>query len=302
MSSPRPSLEHLQQRAGKLIKSGIATNTQLAYSSGIRVFERFRSDYSLEALWPTTDQQIVLFIAYCFEIGRAPSTITTYLAGINFYHKINNWKDFQDSFVIQKILEGCRRSRPLCDLRAPITRKILVAICTVLPNTCYNQYESALFRALFALSYFGLFRVSEVVACAGTATLLVSDTTLEQNSITIRLQSYKTKQKGHPVKLKIPADSDIRICPVAAVRDYMAGRASLPGPLFCHANNAPVTRQQFSSVLSKCLKKTIYMSGHYRSHSFRIGRATDLASRGMQADTIMLLGRWRSDCYKHYIR
>jgi hypothetical protein len=40
----------------------------------------------------------------------------------------------------------------------------------------------------------------------------------------------------------------------------------------------------------------------YKTHSFIICRATDLAIMGVTAKAIMKAGRWNSDCYKLYIR
>ena len=41
---------------------------------------------------------------------------------------------------------------------------------------------------------------------------------------------------------------------------------------------------------------------HIRSHSFRIGRATEMAKNRVDEETIKLCGRWISDSYLRYIR
>ncbi|KAH3859834.1 hypothetical protein DPMN_102655 [Dreissena polymorpha] len=64
------------------------------------------------------------------------------------------------------MLEGCTRSRTTVDTRAPITRKLLAVIVSQLAKVCYNDFEHALFNAMFMLAYFGLFRVSELVSTA----------------------------------------------------------------------------------------------------------------------------------------
>ena len=45
-----------------------------------------------------------------------------------------------------------------------------------------------------------------------------------------------------------------------------------------------------------------YNSRHYSSHNFRIGAATAAALAGMPDHAIQLLGRWKSDTFKRYIR
>ena len=95
-----------QLRAGRLLQAGLAPNTQQAYSTGLSAFQRFRSSYALQMKWPTSEHQIVLFIAYCFEMGYSPKTITTYLAGINYYHKLNGWSPLDRYFLAKKMIDG----------------------------------------------------------------------------------------------------------------------------------------------------------------------------------------------------
>lgn len=251
--------------------------------------------------WPTDQQQVILFIAYCFEVDRAPSTIATYIAGINYYHKLHGWGDFQNSFVIQKTLEGCRRKARAKDSRAPISLGILKEICKVLPEVCYNDFETCLFKALFTMAYFGLFRVSELVYSKGSVPLLKTDVVSSNRGLCITLRRHKTNQSGSPLVIKLPRESDISICPVRAFDKYTELCQS-DNLLFCHRDGSYVSRQQFSGVLGKCIAKTKYRAGHYRSHSFRIGRATDLAGQGVSNQQIMTMGRWRSECFKTYVR
>ena len=71
--------------------------------------------------------------------------------------------DTTTTFIVKKILEGCRRTRPQRDVRAPITEAMLGKLCAVLPGICFSRYETILFKAAFLTAYFGLLRVSEVV-------------------------------------------------------------------------------------------------------------------------------------------
>lgn len=71
--------------------------------------------------------------------------------------------------------------------------------------------------------------------------------------------------------------------------------------LFVHIDGSPVTRSQFQAVLDKSLS-FLQIKGHYKSHSFRIGMATELANQGFSNEKIQELGRWRSNSFLTYIR
>ena len=282
-------------------------NTQATYITSLKAFDQFRTTYNFPLIWPVTDKVVILFITFCFESGLAPSTISTYIAGVNYLQKIKGGQCLFDMFIVKKTLEGCHRSRnKVPDPRDPITRPILKAICQAAPNACYNIYESTLFQALFSVAYFGLFRVSELVATNPLSPnsgiqypAIKVDTSARKLIITLNV--FKTNQHGLPIQVKIPCEPSPP-CPLEAIQRFLARRPAVSGPFFCHADGKPVTRYQFNAVLQKCLYLTEFSSSHFRTHSFRIGRATDLATQGVTTEAIMELGRWKSTAYKSYIR
>ena len=165
------------------------------------MFVKFRKDYSLKQEWPASHEQIVLFIAHCFESGLSPRSIKTYISGLNYFHKLNGWFDMCDNFLIKKLLEGCSRSRVTKDNRAPITKRILLALITELPKICYNEFETKLFTAIWVLAYFGLFRVSELVAPGngtGDNQLRAGDVQVASDgrAVLIELHTFKTNHNN----------------------------------------------------------------------------------------------------------
>lgn len=256
--------------------------------------------------WPVPVSHIVLFISYCFEVGYSPATIRLYTAGICYQHKLRNWPDPSDYFIVKKLLEGCKRLRCSQDSRVPITQAILHKICQLLSRVAYSVYEAQMFRAVYSLAYFGLFRVSELVFTTVTPNraLQLDDMHFDDSfqALIIRIRSSKTNQAGPPVMVRIPRSDHSSICCVRLMQAFMRARQAIGGFLFCHANGAPLTRSQFSGVLSKVLNHAGMPSSKYRSHSFRIGRASELAIQGVPDDVIKQLGRWSSGAYKKYLR
>ena len=282
-------------------------NTASTYKNAVVCFNNFRDQYHLPLVYPAQPSHVVLFIAYCFETGLSPATIKTYIAGLSYHHKINMLHDPTVLFVVKKLLEGCHRSGIRTDSRAPITPSILTSICELLSSICYNVFEATMFKAAYLLTYYGLLRVSEVVHSSwqqfGRA-LQIQDITFEKSgqAVCITIRQSKTSQTGRPTFMRIPCEPDTNRCPVCALRNYVRIRPRVDGYLFLHANNKPLTRTQFSSVLSKCIASSPFRNCKILSHSFRIGRASELASKGVSQDAIMKVGRWHSQAVRSYIR
>ena len=290
-----------------MLSASLAGNTHIVYNNALQAFDKFRKQYSLLDIWPVPGYQVALFVSFCFENGYAPSTIRTYISGISFFHKLHNWNDPTDLFVIRKLLECCRRICRRSDIRAPITETVLKSICLSLPFVCTSLYEAKLFKAAYFLAFFGLLRVGELVH---TSTILrnrplsASDVKIEGVAIAllITIRYSKTNPYGKPITLRIPASTNRNLCCVTAVSDYIKFRPERAIHFLCHADSLPLTRSQFGGVLSKAISYAGLPIQKFKSHSFRIGRATTLASQGIPVDIIKQLGRWKSNAVDNYIR
>lgn len=164
-----------------------------------------------------------------------------------------------------------------------------------------------LFKAVYLLAYFGMLRVSELVftnSMYAQRPFFSNDIYLGHDSkalfVTIRFS--KTNQLGNPTTLRIPASNDSNFCCVTAVKNFLQFRPTSATYFFCHEDSAPLTRSQFSGVLAKAISHAGLPSRNFRTHSFRIGRATTLAAQGMSTETIKQLGRWKSNSVQTYIR
>ena len=283
----------------------MANNTQLVYRNALSAFSKFRAQYNLPELWPSPSNHIILFLTACFGNGYSPSTLASYCSGIGFLHKVNGLKDPTDEFVVRKLLEGCRRRRKVIDTRAPIGRSLLEKIVCLLPKVCRNSYETKLFLAAYTLAYFGLLRISELVYTSVSLAdrpLMLSDICLSNSFLILTIRKSKTNQVGKPVKLKIPTYVNKQICCVNAAMHFLKCRPKHLGYLLCHEDKSPLTRYQFSAILARCIQQLGMPSQLYKTHSFRIGRATDLSLAGVSSENIKRLGRWTSDTYTKYIR
>lgn len=279
----------------------------MAYETALKNFSLFRDKYSLDCIWPVPLHHIVSYISYCAELGYAPSSINLYISAISFKHKIHQWFDHTQSFLVKKLLEGYKRQKTCKDNRAPITYDILKEICHHLPSVCHTHYEAKLFTAAYTLAYYGLLRVSELVVTKLSQlhrAIRIDDLTIESGNKALRLKIRisKSNQYGNPTTIRIPQSQSQEVCCVKSITEFLNIRSKASQVLFCHEDGQPLTRSQFSAVLSKTLQSANITNGKYRSHSFRIGRASELSAQGVPDEYIRSMGRWASAAYTTYLR
>lgn len=120
-------------------------------------------------------------------------------------------------------------------------------------------------------------------------------------SVQVCFRHFKHNTKEGP-KLITFSHGYANISAVQGLIDYLKVRSNKPGPLFCLANEAPLSRVYFDKTLHKCLSCCQLDSSRYKGHSFRIGAATAAAERGLSDSQIRSMGRWNSNAFKKYIR
>ena len=164
-------------------------------------------------------------------------------------------------------------------------------------------YHVVLLKALFVAAFYGLFRVGELtIQNSGVVSINVENVTMSKERIVFAITKFKNNKTNKSFDVVINKQPNNVWCPVKIISDYVTLRGSQPGPFFCFANLQNVTRNFFSSRLSKCLLFCGFNPKLYQSHSFRIGGASYLASLGYTDLQIKLIGRWNSDVFIRYIR
>ena len=206
-------------------------------------------------------------------------------------------QDNTQSFIVKKALQGLHRSRGVtADPRTPLTLSILQLVVSALPSVCRSPYEAVLFSTLFSCAYYGLLRVSEVL------NIQKAHISLSNFKVSILIPRSKTDQFGNTTTLHISKQPNSLTCPVHWILKFLRLRPdNAPSFFFIHIDKKGVTRYQFNFLLQKAIQFHS-IQGHFRPHSFRIGRATDLAKQGVPDSEIKVLGRWDSKAFQNYIR
>ncbi|CAC5384689.1 unnamed protein product [Mytilus coruscus] len=269
-------------------------NTWKSYLRARSVLASFQLLYTLEKVWPGPVEQLVQFIVYLSLKHLSPATVRLYISGMSFSHKARNLKDTTKNFVVSKMLEDLHRNHPQRDNRAPITLSLLRQIIDALPSICTSTYESLLFKSSFMMAYFSMLRVSEFTtknkSDSSTEALHLSDVVLPDRQLKINIKKNKKDQRGHSTFIVINKYRDnASICPVLTLKKYLSARPTVSGrnQLFMHFDGSSLTCYQLSA--NSMLRKSVNICNIpnpylLKSHSFRIGAATEASNRGIYED------------------
>ncbi|XP_069128859.1 integrase/recombinase xerD homolog [Argopecten irradians] len=305
-----PPMGDIKVEANRLLQNAMANSTWKTYNSALQCFQTFRSSYNMSSIWPVPSDHLVQFISYMSLQGYSASTISTYMSGISHEHNLRGQQDSTQCFIVKKIMEGAQRGNKRVDARLPITLPLIRKLVTSLSSVCSSKYEAELFSAAFTLAFFGFLRVGEFSASSSngndTRPLGISDVTIVNSPsrhLKVCIRESKTDQRGHSALLHINSYPNSDICPVSLLNKYLLIRPNTVNQqLFIHRNGSSITRYQVAAVLKKSLTFSRIPVSHYKTHSFRIGAATEAATRGISEQKIQAWGRWKSRVYSKYIR
>jgi len=299
----------LRAEVARLAAQSVAPKTMQAYQQAMHAFDAFRQAMSYTGVKIATPAQVSEFIAWLSLQRKAHATVSCYVAGLSFWHRIHCLPDPTNCFLIKKLLSALRRRRQVADKRLPISPIILKQLIHGLASVTKSRYELTLYQTVFIIAYFGFLRLGEIAAeskqrIAGG--LLATDVRVQrtggQDMVVITLRHTKTSQYGFPQIIKLQSAPGNTLCPVLAVQRFMAVRPQAGVSFFCHFDGSCVTRHQLQATLRKVTAAIGLNSHRYTSHSFRIGVTTSAAAAGFSPEQIQSCGRWRSAAFRTYIR
>lgn len=291
-----------------LLSSSLEPSTVTQYQRVWANFQNFvTKTLGSQTTLPYSGKTVGLYVSHLHSIGLLPNTIRTHLSAISFFHKIHEFKDPTQSFLVTKLMVSIQKQVPTVDKRLPISKNLLLQLIAVLSNIVSKNFDVCLYSSMFSLAYFACLRIGELTVSQSRKNILCLHqiTKVFRNNelcaIRVYFEQFKHSKSATPV-LEIPKQSDAS-CPVLLLQRYISVRPkNLNDPLFLDQLGSPVSRQKFLAILHKCITHLSLDSKKYNTHSFRIGRCTDLVMLGFSEEQIRNIGRWKSDAYKRYIR
>ena len=197
--------------------------------------------------------------------------------------------------------------------RFPIQSRLLDVILHELERAYTKQpYLEVMYKTIFMLLYYGLMRIGELAL--GPHTLRASDVYNNNVKRKLLLLLHSSKTHGRdtaPQRIKIAATRSSgsysnAYCPFDITHKYMAfrggGYVTDNDKFIVLPDGQPISPQQVRKVLRQTLKAVGLDNTLYDTHSFRIGRATDLSKKGVTLEKIKRIGRWKSNAVYRYLR
>lgn len=247
----------------------------------------------MPAAWPIPEDQVRGFLAV--ESLYLCSKTLTYVAALSYLSRLSGNPDPLEDAITRCMVMGLRRQVGILrEKYAPITIEVLRSLLGALESVCVSHYECLLFRALFTVALFGALRIGEMVAkhrnVLQPELLYLRDVRVTESRVAFHLHNCPVGQERPIISLALSGEP--WVCPVLALRSYVAVRSRLEGPLFVHGDDVPVTKRGFLTVLRWALRLLGLPPEQYGVHSFWLGTIITAARCGYPREDITRLARW----------
>ena len=282
-----------------MIEEAVSKETKASYQRVWTRYTDFCKAYSLVSGLPIAEENFLRFISFLYKQGYASKTIDSMVSALSYYHKINAMDCASQSELVKRDLAGIRNILPSNDSRLPISKCMLNKLLAEADNIVSDTFTLALFKAMASLSFYGLLRVGEMTFSRNT--LKIESIHVTEQEIHITFSNFKHSH-GKSCRNTILATNIKGLCPVELLRNYLSVRGNQTGFLFMKGNGKAMSRIEFLALLKEILEYCGFDSKLFNTHSFRIGRATEMVKEGYSLEQIRMAGRWSSDAFKTYIR
>ena len=242
-------------------------------------------------LFPVSVSEAADFLGSRFDDGCGAATLASIRSAIAFGHRMRNLPDPTLDFCVRTMLIGARRLRPGNDKRLALTVDELHRLCAALRGIRMDPIARAAIHAAFALAFFA------------SHTIRLGGVTVGRTRMVVMVPSSKTSSV--PFRIELAARTDLAVCPVGAMREFVAirGAGSPHSPLFVDGRHCPLSSRFLNRILKMAGPSAGLDPARLSGHCFRIGGASHGAKLGLPDLQIAQAGRWTSiTAMRRYVR
>ena len=283
-------------------------STRYNYHTVWKLFSKFV--LQLDVKPNSWEECIFLFLTYLVNIGRQSLTVKSYYSAIKAVLRDDNYELNENTVLVHTITRACKLSNDTYAARLPIRLQLLELILCEIECSFSEQFcLKTLYLALFALAYYGLFRIGELTFSNHVIKAKDIHIALNKNKILIFLYTSKMHdQSSRPQKVKITQSSHNQtrhFCPFKLVQNFLRFRGSYTShdeQFFVFKGAIPMEAQHVRLVLKDMIHRLNLNPKGYVFHSMRAGHASDMVKWGFTIEQIKRLGRWKSNAIYKYVK
>jgi hypothetical protein len=313
--------EEVKLSLAELGNFSIAKSTWSTYKSAERLLLTCQRDCNKKFEWPLKTDNVLFFIHWLITVRKVKSgTVNSYLSGIRQLH-IQDGMDPPNlrPEIVKLVIKGIehkdaeKNREGRSDNRIPMTRDLMKILKDRIIAWEQPWNTRLLVWAVCTMAFHGAFRIHELLCKAESFfdpqyTLLTENVTTSTDTtgkriIHVKLNCPKEQKNGHAVIVNIFESGD-SICPVKAFTRWTDRQRPTAGlPLFRQTDGTPLTGKKLNTILDLLMKDVaVAKNGKIRTHSFRIGMASELGTEGFEDGEVKAAGRWSSRAFETYIR
>ena len=260
-----------------------------------------------EPVLPATEHSLSRFAQHLGESLKAHESILNYLSGVKTLHILLDLPVQAFKHVMLRLtLRGMRRLNTFRSNPAPpVTVQILDDIFKLLNM---QDEEDCIFWAVILIGFFLLLRKCNLVPDTSAKfdpvkQLKRSDIQIDADHIKVTLRWTKNNQFGEEaLRFALPLIEDSNLCPVTALlRVLMMVRGRDTDSLFRRSDGSVYSYRNLQSKL-QVISDKLQLPRKLTSHSLRAGGATAAFLAGVPPEIIKIMGHWKSDCFRRYLR
>lgn len=279
-------LEQLAEQAEQLAAESLAASTRRAYQYDWGRFVAFCAERGLDPLGPPG--QIALYLTHRVEQGASVAVLSRALAAVAKGFAAAGKGNPRRDPAVALVYAGARRrlgvSAEQVEALLPTHLRTMV---DRMPKTGPHLLRSVRNRALLALGWSLGARRSELVA------LDVDDLAWVPEGLRVRMRRGKTDQEGRGRVVGVPYASQLEVCAVRAVREWLDVAGITEGPVFqgTSAKGDTVTGhrltcRQVANVVAVCARRAS-LPGRFSGHSLRAGLVTTAVRANKPLKSVM---------------
>lgn len=285
----------LEAEVSRLTSHSVGSSTAKAYRHHAAEYTRFCRQMRVPSIRKGGSKSIELWLASLSRAGFSYPTILSRLSAIRHMAKREGLSTDCNTGKVQLILKGLKNSY-VPKTKSPVTISHLKRLYDA-ASALTGKLETARFRSIISLAFFGFLRPSEVCLSTANHHLRVGDIRFsgDGKACYVLFKSFKHSKDARTIKICDVGGLPVK--PVALLRRYMRllGRSDNAAPLFS------MSPRGFRKLLAEmcelaCIRTRI------TPHCFRHGGATWASQQGWSETRIKAHGRWRSNAHSCYIK